>query len=155
MNSSTGFTFPSNAEVKGTLKVKGRDILAELDALNTKTRHIWTNDNATFFNNGITAVGDIVSDNIVIGKDLHVRGICGVKDINTKTLTLEDKCKYITSDDKFTIFNKHIYLPDGDVNIKCGHYIYWDTMKLGCNNVDSPLAAWGGNAGDGRPIQFG
>ena len=40
MNKDSGYTFPSNAVVNGTLKVKGRDILEELDAIKAKTNNI-------------------------------------------------------------------------------------------------------------------
>ena len=80
-----GYTCPGDFSVSGVLKVKTRDILAELDALNNKTRHIWTNDNTTFFTKGIYVNGSITTTSeLFIDHDEHechffnTDGIAGV-----------------------------------------------------------------------------
>jgi hypothetical protein len=88
MNKDSGYTFPSNAEVKGTLKVKGRDILEELDAIKAKTNNItgdvngiskllFTGDVIMYQNNGICVGNNKIDSNTYI--HLYIDGASNIR----------------------------------------------------------------------------
>ena len=124
-----GYTCPGDYSVTGVLKVKNRDILAELDALNNKTRHMWTNDGTTFFTKGIYITGNVVTTGEMCidnnGHECHFfneAGIAGIwyhkkdepakyvrfsghtADMNygTEIKTLQEKTQFITTVSKTT-----------------------------------------------------
>jgi hypothetical protein len=91
-----GYTCPGDYSVTGVLKVKNRDILAELDTLNSKTKRINLPANTTeamvvpssIYCFGLWTEGD---------HDISIGGVSGIRDLHARVKALEQKCQFITT----------------------------------------------------------
>ena len=124
-----GYTCPGDYSVTGVLKVKNRDILAELDTLNSKTRRINLPANTTeamivpssIYCFGLWTEGD---------HDISIGGVSGIRDLHARVKALEAKCQHITADttgiQKINFSNTMTFASIPDSNTLCVYNYHGD-----------------------------